>query len=1056
MAPKSPMSPHPDVTQTRLANIIASLTTAVHTLEVLASELRTPALSGVSNVIRSLLISVETVKQNKSDCIQLMEQIQKLLYATISVHLSADSAGELPPSVLNAIGKFAETLHKVFTFVEAQHESGRIKRFFRQGEMSILLKECYLGLDQALDSFKVVSSSYRRGVTDTSLQIHGVDFLTELANIDQDAQGQHEAVLELIATFSDSQYSDRGSSFNTIFSDSSQSMSMLPSQPKIFYGRESELTEILLSFHQETPRIAILGAGGMGKTSLARAVLHHEDIVTRFGDRRVFVSCDAATQVELVALLGASIGLKPGRDLTQAVVQHFAEAPPSLLVLDNLETLWEPVETRAEIEDFLSLLTDVEHLSLIVTMRGAERPSKVRWTRPFLPSLAPLSPEAARLTFMDISDWDDGDDIDKILALTDNMPLAVTLLAHLAELESCDNVLSRWEREKTSLVSDGHDKISNLELSISLSLSSSRISSIPEAQDLLSLLAMLPDGLSEVELLQSKLPFNNILGYKTALLRTALGYLTDQNRLTTLVPIREYMRKFHPPADHMIMPMVMYYQDLLGVYKTYFGTTSLPSIAARISLNFLNMQSILLNSLQPGHPSLSTTVHCICKLNEFSRLTRRVTIHLMDRIPGALPQPPDYQLEGYYITEMLHSLTWYSPAVVDRLVDRVLQHFDDFNEPDVQCRLYQQLGAYYVSYKHDIAEANKFQESSLSLAIATNNQKRQFYALEHLAWNKWHLGDYAAAQAHALEGQRLATISGYLYGEAKALHVLSLCSRTHGDFARALAQCTRARQLLELCGMAGGGVDQDLASAQAEVHRLKSEYAEARAIHARALETMSLERDAYYYRFTLFNIAEVDVPLGAPANEILAKVNLVSDWSFRGRNPLLGNCAYVLADLYIRERKFDDAEAHLSRCLKESWGRDAECVTIALEKIADISRWHASHPHERWTTVFLAYALRSGQKLAIHKALQFLGDSYLFQEDQDTAHSLFTVALEGFAAMEVHQSRAECLLRLGEISRERGDHTKARELWTLAQPLFERSSLMKQVTNLETRLAEMP
>jgi Cdc6-like AAA superfamily ATPase len=142
---------------------------------------------------------------------------------------------------------------------------------------------------------------------------------------------------------------------------------MLPSEPKIFHGRESELEDILQLFNQETPRIAILGAGGMGKTSLARAVLHHTYITAKFEQHRVFVACDAAaTKVELAALIGAHLGLKPGQDLTQAVVQHFSHSPPSLLILDNLESLWESRELRTDIEEFLSLLTDVGHLALMV------------------------------------------------------------------------------------------------------------------------------------------------------------------------------------------------------------------------------------------------------------------------------------------------------------------------------------------------------------------------------------------------------------------------------------------------------------------------------------------------------------------------------------------------------------------------------------------------------------------------------------------------------------------------------------------------------------------
>jgi AAA+ superfamily predicted ATPase len=142
---------------------------------------------------------------------------------------------------------------------------------------------------------------------------------------------------------------------------------MLPAEPKIFHGRESEVSNILDLFGQGTPRVAILGAGGMGKTSLARVIVHHADIAARYEQQRFFVPCDSAvTKVEVAALIGAHLGIKPGKDLTRLVIQHFSCSPPSLLILDNLETSWEPTNSRADIEEFLSLLTDVDHLALIV------------------------------------------------------------------------------------------------------------------------------------------------------------------------------------------------------------------------------------------------------------------------------------------------------------------------------------------------------------------------------------------------------------------------------------------------------------------------------------------------------------------------------------------------------------------------------------------------------------------------------------------------------------------------------------------------------------------
>jgi hypothetical protein len=141
---------------------------------------------------------------------------------------------------------------------------------------------------------------------------------------------------------------------------------------------------------------------------------------------------------------------------------------------------------------------------------------------------AAFEQNAVQKIFIDIAD--DGyniEEVDKVLSLSNNMPLAITLLANVADSEGCSAVQSRWEAEKTSMISEGYDKRSNLDLSISLSLSSPRISSQPQAQDLLSLLSMLPEGLSDVELLQSKLLIKDIWKCKTTLTRTSLAYVNE-------------------------------------------------------------------------------------------------------------------------------------------------------------------------------------------------------------------------------------------------------------------------------------------------------------------------------------------------------------------------------------------------------------------------------------------------------------------------------------------------------------------------------------------------
>jgi GTPase SAR1 family protein len=143
---------------------------------------------------------------------------------------------------------------------------------------------------------------------------------------------------------------------------------MLPAQPKIFYGRDKELAQVVAALvGPESARIAILGAGGMGKTSLAKAALHHPDVTENFR-QHFFVAADSATTTaDLADLVGSHLGLKPSKKATKMTVDYFSNSGSCLLVLDNLETVWEPTESRGDVEEFLSSLTDVGDLALIVS-----------------------------------------------------------------------------------------------------------------------------------------------------------------------------------------------------------------------------------------------------------------------------------------------------------------------------------------------------------------------------------------------------------------------------------------------------------------------------------------------------------------------------------------------------------------------------------------------------------------------------------------------------------------------------------------------------------------
>ncbi|KAJ7103918.1 hypothetical protein C8R44DRAFT_858957, partial [Mycena epipterygia] len=987
--------PHqPTVTEIRVNGIIACLIPMVTLLDQLIDAFGTPFVKAISSTTLSLINLVQNMKRNKDECIQLMENIHGILYAIINLQMNSETAGSLAPVLLDHVGKFTKTLHKIHTFIEAQQDGNRIKYFFRQNEMNTLRKDCDAGLEEALEVFKV----------DTVVTI-----TANVAEMQKKAQNMHQELLELAENLSDTSNSGTSSS------------------PKIFHGRQAELEDIVTSLTQQSAHIAILGAGGMGKTSLARAALHHPSIAAKY-EHRFFVATDSATtSIELAALTGSHLGLKPGTDLTKAVVQFLSRGPPCLLVLDNLETPWEPLKSRGGVEEFLSLLTDIPHLALIITMRGAERPAKVRWTRPFLEPLKPLSYEAARQTFIEIADdFHDRKEIDRLLKLTDNMPLAVNLIAHLVDYEGCSKVLVRWETDKTSLLSTGYDKRSSLDTSIIMTLKSPRMT--PGAKELLSLLSILPDGLSDTVLTQSGLPIQDLMGCRTTLLRTSLAYFDDKQQLKSLVPIREYIHSSSPPSSLLFDPLYKYFHSVLDLHEKYLGAVEDNTRANQITSNLGNLHQLLQLELYSENPHLADVIDCIVVVNNFCQRMSLGGFELMKSIPAVLPQPCNHQMEAKYIAGLFSNTGTQPIANPELLIQQGMTHFQHFNDPALEFNFYNGVGNYY------------------------------HYLLKELAAVKYSIGDYRAAQQHAHEAQKIAQLSANPLQEAIALKEELRSLLAMGNLKETLVLGQRARELLHMCGRKGGTEDHAVVSHLAEVHLLKSEYLDAHKIHSELAQKASPEQNPFQNAYALLNIAEVDIMIGADAmvvqqnldsaKMIFSKLRFVRE---------LNRCEMFGADLLLREGHGVVAKNLMQQCLITAQGNDAEAFSYCLERLADVGRWTSINIDRsyQWEVIYLAHAQRVGDKLGVHKALQFMGDIILSEGDEYTAHNLFVVALEGFTYMDVHRSRADCMLRLGDIAEHRGDLVKATELWNEAHALFERSSQMKDMAQIDTRLASV-
>lgn len=336
------------------------------------------------------------------------------------------------------------------------------------------------------------------------------------------------------------------------------------------------------------------------------------------------------------------------------------------------------------------------------------------------------------------------------------------------------------------------------------------------------------------------------------------------------------------------------------------------------------------------------------------------------------------------------------------------------------------------------------------------------FAASGIAALYWLQGHHRRAMAKARDAVNLAKAEGNLFVQAKAIRQLAFICISMGDFVQGAVLCIEGLKALDALGLDFKTcvIYREIVSLQVDTHIGKSEYVAARkALEAIAGSSVLNGALWQYQGYALLTLAYVDINMGKSHDPLVhkyldsARSLFIAILDARG----LALCDVILADLLVGQEKYEEANSLYTQRLASVRGSDAEITILCFEGLG-LAAFKTNNMQVAFRNYFLYFAVTQKMQnpAAVHQALRCIGDMFVVQGDEDTAFCLYQVALDGFSLMDVHRGKGDCMIRMGDIMRKRGNVAEARDLWSAARPLFELSAQSQEVIRCEERFDHFP